>query len=39
MKKVKHFLNLEKDALSIKIKMNRIAQIIREIEANECNRL
>ena len=39
MKKVKHLLNLKKNAMSIKIKINRIAQITREIEANECNHL
>ena len=39
MKKLKLSLNLKKNALSIIRKMNSIEQIIREIEANECNRL
>ena len=39
MKKLKLSLNLKKNAMSIKRKMNSIEQIMREIEANECNRL
>ena len=39
MKKLKLSLNLKKNALSNKLKMNSIKQILRKIEANECNRL
>ena len=39
MKKLKLSLNFERNSVSIIISMNNIKQIIREIEANECNRL
>ena len=39
MKKLELSLNLKKNALSIKRKINSIKQIMREIEANECNSL
>ena len=39
MKKLKLSLNLDKNTLSIKKEDSTIAQIIREIDANECNSL
>ena len=39
MEKLKLSLDLKRKALSIKRKITIIQQIIREIEANECNRL
>ena len=39
MKKLKPSFNLQKNALSNKLKMTSIEQIMRKIEANECNRL
>ena len=39
MDKIELLLNLENNTLLIKKKKNTIAQIIREIQANECNSL